>query len=174
MKKLGVKNRCRIHEIPENITYITAMPRMQLYLDYSARIYSIYLRYLSKEDIHVYSVDECFMDVTNYLQLYQKTPKEMAVVLMDAVKKETGITASAGVGTNLYLAKIAMDIIAKHSPDHIGILNEITYREQLWDHVNPAGWRTSRITGQRDTACRTGRYSCGIIALKRESLLQKK
>ena len=65
MKKLGVKNRCRIHEIPENITYITAMPRMQLYLDYSARIYSIYLRYLSKEDIHVYSVDECFMDVTD-------------------------------------------------------------------------------------------------------------
>lgn len=134
MKKLGVKNRCRIHEIPENITYITAMPRMQLYLDYSARIYSIYLRYLSKEDIHVYSVDECFMDVTDYLNLYQKTPKEMAVELMDAVKKETGITATAGVGTNLYLAKIAMDIIAKHTPDHIGILNEITYREQLWDH----------------------------------------
>ena len=103
MKKLGVKNRCRIHEIPENITYITAMPRMQLYLDYSARIYSIYLRYLSKEDIHVYSVDECFMDVTDYLNLYQKTPKEMAVELMDAVKKETGITATAGVGTNLYL-----------------------------------------------------------------------
>ena len=180
MKKLGVKNRCRIHEIPENITYITAMPRMQLYLDYSARIYSIYLRYLSKEDIHVYSVDECFMDVTDYLNLYQKTPKEMAVELMDAVKKETGITATAGVGTNLYLAKIAMDIIAKHSPDHIGILNEITYREQLWDHstmpgaVNPAGWRTSRITGQRGTACRTGRSLCEITALRKGSLSQRK
>ena len=70
MKKLGVKNRCRIHEIPAGIEYITAMPRMQLYIDYSARIYSIYLRYISKEDIHVYSIDECFMDVTNYLSLY--------------------------------------------------------------------------------------------------------
>ena len=114
MKKLGVKNRCRIHEIPAGIEYITAMPRMQLYIDYSARIYSIYLRYISKEDIHVYSIDECFMDVTNYLSLYHMTEKEMAVELMDAVMKETGITATAGIGTNLYLAKVAMDIVAKH------------------------------------------------------------
>ena len=134
MKKLGVKNRCRIHEIPADIEYITAMPRMQLYIDYSARIYSIYLRYVSKEDIHVYSIDECFMDVTNYLSLYHMTEKEMAVELMDAVMKETGITATAGIGTNLYLAKVAMDIVAKHVEDHIGILNEISYRQQLWDH----------------------------------------
>ena len=134
MKKLGVKNRCRIHEIPAGIEYITAMPRMQLYIDYSARIYSIYLRYISKEDIHVYSIDECFMDVTNYLSLYHMTEKEMAVELMDAVMKETSITATAGIGTNLYLAKVAMDIVAKHVEDHIGILNEISYRQQLWDH----------------------------------------
>ena len=134
MKKLGVKNRCRIHEIPAGIEYITAMPRMQLYIDYSARIYSIYLRYISKEDIHVYSIDECFMDVTNYLSLYHMTEKEMAVELMDAVMKETGITATAGIGTNLYLAKVAMDIVAKHVEDHIGILNEISYRQKLWDH----------------------------------------
>lgn len=134
MKKLGVKNRCRIHEIPADIEYITAMPRMQLYIDYSARIYSIYLRYISKEDIHVYSIDECFMDVTNYLSLYHMTEKEMAVELMDAVMKEIGITATAGIGTNLYLAKVAMDIVAKHVEDHIGILNEISYRQQLWDH----------------------------------------
>ena len=134
MKKLGVKNRCRIHEIPADIEYITAMPRMQLYIDYSARIYSIYLRYVSKEDIHVYSIDECFMDVTNYLSLYHMTEKEMAVELMDAVMKEIGITATAGIGTNLYLAKVAMDIVAKHVDDHIGILNEISYRQQLWDH----------------------------------------
>lgn len=134
MKKLGVKNRCRIHEIPAGIEYITAMPRMQLYIDYSARIYSIYLRYVSKEDIHVYSIDECFMDVTNYLSLYHMTGKEMAVELMDAVMRETGITATAGIGTNLYLAKVAMDIVAKHVEDHIGILNEISYRQQLWDH----------------------------------------
>ena len=134
MKKLGVKNRCRIHEIPAGIEYITAMPRMQLYIDYSVKIYSIYLRYISKEDIHVYSIDECFMDVTNYLSLYHMTEKEMAVELMDAVMKETGITATAGIGTNLYLAKVAMDIVAKHVDDHIGILNEISYRQQLWDH----------------------------------------
>ena len=134
MKKLGVKNRCRIHEIPAGIEYITAMPRMQLYIDYSVKIYSIYLRYISKEDIHVYSIDECFMDVTNYLSLYHMTEKEMAVELMDAVMKETGITATAGIGTNLYLAKVAMDIVAKHVEDHIGILNEISYRQQLWDH----------------------------------------
>ena len=134
MKKLGVKNRCRIHEIPAGIEYITAMPRMQLYIDYSAKIYSIYLRYVSKEDIHVYSIDECFMDVTDYLSLYHLTEKEMAVMLMNTVMKETGITATAGIGTNLYLAKVAMDIVAKHVEDHIGILNEISYRQQLWDH----------------------------------------
>lgn len=134
MKKLGVKNRCRIHEIPAGIEYITAMPRMQLYIDYSVKIYSTYLRYVSKEDIHVYSIDECFMDVTNYLSLYHMTEKEMAVELMDAVMKETGITATAGIGTNLYLAKVAMDIVAKHVDDHIGILNEISYRQQLWDY----------------------------------------
>lgn len=135
MKALGIRNRCRIHEIPENIEYITAMPRMQLYIDYSAKIYGIYLRYVSKEDMHVYSVDECFIDVTNYLSLYHLSEKEMALELMKAVMDETGITATAGVGTNLYLAKIAMDIVAKHVDDHIGILDEFSYREQLWNHT---------------------------------------
>ena len=135
MKALGIRNRCRIHEIPENIEYITAMPRMQLYIDYSAKIYGIYLRYVSKEDIHVYSVDECFIDVTNYLSLYHLSEKEMALELMKAVMDETGITATAGVGTNVYLAKIAMDIVAKHVDDHIGILDEFSYREQLWNHT---------------------------------------
>ena len=103
-------------------------------MEYSARIYGIYLNYVAKEDIHVYSVDECFMDVTRYLSLYHLTAKEMAQKLMDAVMEETGITATAGIGTNLYLAKIAMDIVAKHIEDHIGILDEISYREQLWEH----------------------------------------
>lgn len=119
MKKLGIRNRCRIHEIPDHIEYIVAKPRMQLYMEYSARIYGIYLNYVAKEDIHVYSVDECFMDVTRYLPLYHFTAKEMAQKLMDAVMEETGITATAGIGTNLYLAKIAMDIVAKHIEDHI-------------------------------------------------------
>ena len=139
MKKLGIRNRCRIHEIPDHIEYIVAKPRMQLYMEYSARIYGIYLNYMAKEDIHVYSVDECFMDVTRYLSLYHLTAKEMAQKLMDAVMEETGITATAGIGTNLYLAKIAMDIVAKHIEDHIGMLDEISYREQLWGHIQTMG-----------------------------------
>ena len=175
MKRLGVKNRCRIHERPDHIKYITAMPRMQLYLDYSAWIYSIYLKYVSKEDIHVYSVDECFIDVTEYLRLHHMTPKELALEMMKAVKEETGITATAGVGTNLYLAKIAMDILAKHADDHIGLLNEISYREQLWDHQPLRDfWRIGSRTEKKLAGY--GIHTMGDIALasiSSEDLLYK-
>ncbi len=134
MKKLGIKNRCRVFEIPKNVDYIMAEPRMSLYMDYSTRIYRIYLRYISSEDIHVYSVDEVFIDVTHYLRLYGMTPKELGKTLIAAVFKETGITATCGVGTNMFLAKIAMDIIAKKSPDFMGELDEESYKEILWDH----------------------------------------
>lgn len=140
------------------------MPRMQLYMDYSAKIYGIYLRYVSKEDIHVYSVDECFIDVTNYLQLYHLTAKEMAVKLMQEVMEETGITATAGVGTNLYLAKIAMDIVAKHVDDHIGILDEFSYREQLWDHKPLSDfWRIGSRTEKKLAGY--GIHTMGYIAM---------
>lgn len=163
MKKLGVKNRCRINEIPPDIKYITAPPRMQLYIDYSAKIYSIYLRYISKEDIHVYSIDECFLDVTDYLALYNVTAKEMAVMLMDAVMKETKITATAGIGTNLYLAKVAMDIVAKHVDDHIGMLDEISYREKLWNHKPLSDfWRIGTRTEKK--LANYGIYTMGDIA----------
>lgn len=164
MKALGIRNRCRIHEIPENIEYITAMPRMQLYIDYSAKIYGIYLRYVSKEDIHVYSVDECFIDVTNYLSLYHLSAREMAVELMKAVMDKTGITATAGVGTNLYLAKIAMDIVAKHVDDHIGILDEFSYREQLWEHTPLSDfWRIGSRTERKLAGY--GIHTMGDIAM---------
>ena len=164
MKSLGIKNRCRIHEIPDCVKYITAMPRMQLYMDYSAKIYGIYLRYVSKEDIHVYSVDECFIDVTNYLQLYHLTAKEMAVKLMQEGIEEKGITATAGVGTNLYLAKIAMDIVAKHVDDHIGILDEFSYREQLWDHKPLSDfWRIGSRTEKK--LADYGIHTMGDIAM---------
>ena len=133
-------------------------------MDYSAKIYGIYLRYVSKEDIHVYSVDECFIDVTNYLQLYHLTAKEMAVKLMQAVMEETGITATAGVGTNLYLAKIAMDIVAKHVDDHIGILDEFSYREQLWDHKPLSDfWRIGSRTEKKLAGY--GIHTMGDIAM---------
>lgn len=175
MKKLGVKNRCRIHEIPESIEYITAMPRMQLYIDYSSRIYSIYLRYISPDDIHVYSIDECFIDVTEYLHLYHKTPKEMAVTLMDAVMEDTGICATAGVGTNLYLCKIAMDIVAKHVDDHIGYLDEDSFKIQLWDHRPLTDfWRIG--SGTAGKLAKYGIFTMGDIArtsLENDALLYR-
>lgn len=134
MKALGIKNRCRVFQIPKSVKYITATPRMQLYIDYSARIYEIYLKYISKDDIHVYSIDEAFFDVTNYLSMYRLTARELAIRIMDDVKASTGITATAGIGTNLYLAKVALDITAKHVKDNIGYLDEELYIRNLWRH----------------------------------------
>ena len=134
LKAKGVRNRCRLFEIPKSINYITALPRMRVYMEYSAHIYSIYLRYISQEDIHVYSIDECFLDITSYCRLYEKTPTEIAKMLMDAVYRETGICATAGVGTNLFLAKVALDITAKHVPDHIGYLDEAEFKRTIWYH----------------------------------------
>ncbi len=134
MKELGVKNRCRLFEIPKNIDYITASPRMQLYIDYSAAIYAIYLKYISKEDIHVYSIDEVFLDVTDYMEMYDMTPRMLGETIMQDVQNTMGIPATCGIGTNLYLAKVALDITAKHADDRIGELDEETYRKTLWNH----------------------------------------
>lgn len=121
------------------LDYIVAMPRMAYYMEVSAKIYDIYLRYIAPEDIHVYSIDEVFIDATGYLTTYHCTAHELALRLIREVLKETGITATAGIGTNLYLAKVAMDIVAKKMPAYedgvrIAELDEITFREQLWSH----------------------------------------
>ncbi len=134
MKMLGVKNRCRLFEIPPTIKYMIAMPRMKKYIEYSANIYAIYLKYFAKEDIHVYSIDEAFMDATNYLKLYQMNPVELAKTIIKDIYKNYGITATAGIGTNMYLAKIALDITAKHSATNIGYLDEEKYKKELWHH----------------------------------------
>ena len=134
MKALGVRNRCRVFEIPDGIDYEMARPRMRRYMEVSADIYARYLRYFSPEDIHVYSVDEVFIDVTPYLALYGKTPRELAVELIDMVRRETGICATAGIGTNLFLAKVALDVTAKHAPDNIGELDEERYKCLIWPH----------------------------------------
>lgn len=134
MKMLGVKNRCRIYEIPKNIKYIIALPRMKKYIEYSANIYEIYLKYFSEEDIHVYSIDEAFMYVTKYLKLYKLSPEELAKKIMKEIFKTYGITATAGIGTNMYLAKVALDITAKHSSNNIGYLDEEKYKKELWHH----------------------------------------
>lgn len=134
MKALGIKNRCRLFEIPPNVSYITAVPRMKLYMKYSANIYSIYLKFISAEDIHVYSVDECFIDITQYKRIYKKNDKELAKMLIDEVYKETGIRATVGIGTNLFLAKVALDITAKKAKDFMGALNEEEFKHSIWHH----------------------------------------
>ena len=150
------------------LSYIVAPPRMLLYEQISTQIYSIYLRHISSEDIHVYSIDECFMDVTGYLKTYNMSARELAAFLIREVLKETGITATAGVGTNLYLAKVAMDIMAKHvQPDQDGVriaeLDEQSYREQLWCHRPLRDfWRVGRGTEKRLE--RLGCYTMGDVA----------
>ena len=138
-----------------SLEYIIAPPRMALYMDYSTRIYNIYLKYIAPEDIHVYSIDEVFMDVTDYLQTYKLTPRELAMKMIQDVLRETGITATAGIGTNLYLCKVAMDIVAKHIPaDKDGVriaeLDEISYRRLLWSHKPLTDfWRIGHGTAKR-------------------------
>ena len=134
MKALGISNRCRIFEIPKHIKYIAAVPRMQLYIDYAAEIYGIYLKYISKEDIHVYSIDEAFMDVTDYLTLYDMSARELGKTILNEIYVNLGIRATCGIGSNLYLTKVALDLTAKHAEDFIGELNEESYRETLWNH----------------------------------------
>lgn len=134
MKQLGIPNRCRVFQIPKNVKYIMAEPRMQLYIDYAAEIYEVYLKYIAKEDIHVYSIDEAFMDVTDYLSLYGMNARELGIQMMKDIFEKTGVRAACGIGSNLYLAKIALDITAKHSDDYIGELDEESYRETLWNH----------------------------------------
>lgn len=121
------------------VSYITATPRMAHYIKYSTKIYDIYLKYVSPEDIHVYSIDEVFIDVTAYLHTYKLSPHDFAMKMIQDVLQSTGVTATAGIGTNLYLAKVAMDIVAKHTePDKSGVriaqLDEMRYRKLLWDH----------------------------------------
>ncbi len=165
LKKYGLSGRSRLYEVNQvirdenrkrkgrkssyqepllklhpdwKIDFLIAPPRMKLYMKYSANIYQIYLSYFSKEDIYVYSIDEVFCDVTNYLKLYECTPKELVKKIVLDIYHQTGITATAGIGTNLFLAKVAMDVLAKKEEPIDGVriaeLDEISYRKKLWDH----------------------------------------
>ena len=151
-----------------SVTYVTAKPRMALYMKYSTQIYDIYLRYIAPEDMHVYSIDEVFMDVTHYLNTYQMSAEELAGKIIRDVLEMTGITSTAGIGTNLYLSKIAMDIVAKHmEPDDNGVriaeLDEISYRELLWDHRPLTDfWRVG--AGYRKKLEAAGMFTMGDVA----------
>lgn len=141
-KKLSAKS-FNDEELKKNpnllVSFIAAVPRMAYYIEYSTKIYDIYLKYISPEDIHVYSIDEVFMDVTSYLKTYKMTAHDLAKTIIKDVLTTTGITATAGIGTNMYLCKVAMDIVAKHTePDEEGVriaqLDEMSYRKLLWNH----------------------------------------
>jgi len=134
LKKLGVKNRSRLFQIPPYIEYLTVKPHMKRYMQVSAEIYGTLLKYVAPEDVHVYSIDEYFIDITPYLPLYKKTPRQLAQMLLDAVLVATKIYATVGIGTNLFLAKIALDILAKHASDFIGYLDESLFKETIWYH----------------------------------------
>ena len=150
------------------IDYVVAPPRMAYYIKYSTRTYEVYLKYVAPEDIHVYSIDEVFIDVTNYLKTYKMTAHELAITMIRDVLKTTGITATAGIGTNLYLAKIAMDIVAKKMPaDKDGVriaeLDEMTYREKLWAHTPITDfWRVGR--GYATKLAKQGIFTMGDVA----------
>ncbi len=162
------------------LDYIAATPRMGLYIEYSRRIYGIYLKYFAPEDIHVYSIDEVFIDITHYLRTYKLTPRELTMKVILDILSETKITATAGIGTNLYLAKVAMDIVAKHiSPNQNGVriaeLNEKNYRKMLWEHRPLTDfWRVGR--GYEKKLEAHGMYTMGDVALmslENEELLYK-
>ena len=181
LKSYGIPGRPRLFEVVQRvkevnscrpakdaIDFIIATPRMAKYMEVSTQIYNIYLKYVSPDDIHVYSVDEVFIDATDYLKLYQMNARELAQVMIKDVLNTTGITATAGIGTNLYLCKIAMDIVAKHiEADEDGVriaeLDEMSYRRQLWNHRPLTDfWRVGK--GYAKKLAEVGIYTMGDIA----------
>lgn len=172
LKQLGIRNRCRLFEIPDGIKYITALPRMKKYMEYSANIYRIYLKYFSKEDVYVYSIDECFIDITSYINLYEKSSYEIAKMVIDDVYKTTGICATVGIGTNLFLAKVALDITAKHNPNNMGYLDIDEFKKTIWFHTPITDiWNIGRGIAKR--LAKYNVYSLYGVAHMDEAILYK-
>jgi len=191
LKAYGLSGRSRLFEVEakaaeikrqtgKELEYVIAPPRMALYIEYSTRIYHVYLKYFAPEDIHVYSIDEVFIDATTYLKLYNKSAHQLAMEVIKSILKETGITATAGIAPNLYLCKIAMDIVAKHVPaDKDGVriaeTDVMSYRKNLWEHTPLTDfWRVGKGTANRLAKYRM--FTMGDIArmsLTNEDLLYK-
>lgn len=164
LKAKGVRNRCRVFQIPQGMEYIMAPPRMALYIRYSARIYQTMLRFVSEDDIHVYSIDEAFLDVTGYLGFHKCSARQLGERIRQAILQDTGIPATCGLGSNLYLAKVALDITAKHSPDFFGVLDEQSYQATMWDHRPITDfWRVGPGTARR--LKKLGLETMGQVAL---------
>ena len=170
LKAYGIPGRARLFEVNqkvreverrtgEKVEFLIAKPQMAKYVEYSTKVYNVYLKYVSAEDIHAYSIDECFLDLTKYLKLYKKTARELVKTIIQDVLVTTGITATGGIGTNLYLCKIAMDVMAKHvEADADGVriaeLDEMSYRRQLWSHRPITSfWQVGRGIAARLEKC---------------------
>ena len=185
LKAYGIPGRARLFEVNqkvreverrtgEKVEFLIAKPQMARYVEYSTKVYNVYLKYVSAEDIHSYSIDECFLDLTKYLKLYKKTARELVKTIIQDVLATTGITATGGIGTNLYLCKIAMDIMAKHvEADSDGVriaeLDEMSYRRQLWAHKPITNfWQVGRGIAARLEKCHLNRgrgiHTMGDIA----------
>ena len=168
LKQFGVPGRCRVYEldkypIPKDIKIIKAPPRMSLYIQKSKEVLSIYLEFVAKEDMHVYSIDEVFLDVTNYLKMYKMTTEELAVTIINRIKEKTGLTTTAGIGPNLLLAKVAMDIEAKHNPNNIGIWTYEDIPSKLWT-ITPLSKMWGIGPRMEKRLNKLGMYSIGDIA----------
>ena len=185
LKAYGIPGRARLFEVNqkvreverrtgEKVEFLIAKPQMAKYVEYSTKVYNVYLKYVSAEDIHAYSIDECFLDLTRYLKLYKKPARELVKTIIQDVFTTTGITATGGIGTNLYLCKIAMDVMAKHvDADEDGVriaeLDEMSYRRQLWSHRPITSfWQVGRGIAERLEKCYLnggrGIYTMGDIA----------
>ena len=171
LKKQGVPSRGRIYEIPKNIKYIIAPPHMNYYVEMSKKVISIYLDYVSKEDLHVYSIDECFLDVTHYLKLYKKTDYELAEEILNEITKRTGLTATCGIGPNILLAKIAMDTEAKKYKNGIAKWTKEDIPSKLWT-IKPLSKMWSIGPRMEKRLNKLGIYSVGDLANFNKNFLQ--
>ena len=173
MKKLGVKSRGRIYEIPKNIKYKVIRPRMSLYIKKSKEVIDVYLKYVSVDDLHIYSIDECFLDLTNYMKLYKKSTKEIALDILKDIKNSTGLYATAGIGPNMLLAKIAMDIEAKHNKDFIAEWTYNDVKTKLWT-ITPLSKMWGIGSRMEKNLNNIGLYKVGDIANYNKLKLKEK
>lgn len=173
LKKLGVKSRGRLFEIPKNIKYTIAKPRMNLYTEKSKEVISIYLDFVAEEDLYIYSIDECFLDVTNYLKLYKKNDIEIANEILHTIYRKTGLTATCGIGPNMLLAKISMDIEAKHNENNIAKWTKEDVKTKLWN-ITPLSEMWGIGSRMQYNLNKLGIYKVGDLANFDKDLLHDK
>lgn len=172
LKKFGIKGRCRVYDLPKNLRIIKVPPRMKLYQEKSKEVIKIYLDFIAPEDLHIYSIDECFLDVTDYLKLYKKTDYELAIEILNTIKEKTGLTATAGIGPNLLLAKVSMDIEAKHTKDNIAKWTYEDVKSKLWN-IKPLSSMWGIGSRMEKHLNNLGMYKIGDIATYNKDKLKQ-